>query len=401
MGRKGVPRTSPNQNKKVAINRKEVPRTSPSLKKKVINRLQSHQNIRLFLLVNELTAKDLAALWGLALACITPPSVRAQKAEVKYRCASVLRSPRHRVCSPGKTALACADLTERLGRKGDAPWTKPRGWKPPWKKVGRRRGSTTASGCCKFQGRPYEGWGGSCDPGSFAGEGEAPVPEQGACAAAVKRIRGETKGPKGSLYKARQKRGTDRAGHRGTQHRCVLGADCSRRGRAKPSHLYQLQVHEGMTAAVVSRWGDTARVLGCAREGRWWASPVWCQQARRPDTCLPDLLAGAGSRPGEVPEAQLTLSGRQRLEVTNHKKDFKRGWPWLGSASTLKMMGWLERRSTATTASHQPTRTAAPERTQRNRARTLLDMRWFWWSWCLCLCLCLWWGDGREGRGFV
>ena len=50
------------------------------------------------------------------------------------------------------------------------------------------------------------------------------------------------------------------------QHRCVLGADCSRRGRAKPSHLYQLQVHEGMTAAVVSRWGDTARVLGCARD---------------------------------------------------------------------------------------------------------------------------------------
>ena len=49
--------------------------------------------------------------------------------------------------------------------------------------------------------------------------------------------------------------------------------------RAKPSHLYQCQVHDGQTAAVVSGWGDAARALfeGLKNLGRPSRDhqPVW------------------------------------------------------------------------------------------------------------------------------
>lgn len=91
--------------------------------------------------------------------------IRAPKAEGKYRCASVLLEVvgEARVTGPvfpDKTALACADLGVWGGKA--MPRGQSRGAES---RLGRKLGedvaavttcSSTASGCCKFQGRPYE-----------------------------------------------------------------------------------------------------------------------------------------------------------------------------------------------------------------------------------------------------
>lgn len=142
------------------------------------------------------------------------------------------------------------------------------------------------------------------------------MPEEGACAAAVKRTRGETKGPREACTKQGRNgsdAGTDCVGHRGTQEWAPFAntvvwrrGSSKKTGRAKPSHLYQFQAHEGMTAAVVSRWGDTARVLGC-KEGQC-GEHRQCGASKRGDltlaflTCWQALAAGQEKR-----EVRLTL----------------------------------------------------------------------------------------------
>ena len=151
------------------------------------------------------------------------------------------------------------------------------------------------------------------------------MPEEGACAAAVKRTRGETKGPREACTK-QGRNGTDCVGHRGTQEWAPFASTVvwrrglsKKMGRAKPSHFYRVsgsRGHDGGRGEQLMRYRPSARAQGRA------SSPVWCQQARRPDTCLPDLLAGAGSRPGE---ARGTADTLREFGGDNHNKDFKRG----------------------------------------------------------------------------